>query len=95
MINEEATAKAAKCLANMAEDPLMFTAGRRNNDAVNLCIVCNILFADPFEVAMMITKDADDYKHALDHIERVKPYVEDWATHSYGFDFALDAEYMV
>lgn len=64
------------------EDPKAFHAGRRNDDAVDFSIICHCLGVDPREEFDKLCVEHDfkkvDYDLAVDHMERVEPYLDRW-----------------
>lgn len=62
--------KAKKCLCKMDLDEYLFDDGRRNNDAVNLCLLCCILDRNPWIEYQNIwghhTKWAFDCEHGIE-----------------------------
>ena len=70
---------------SLINDPNFMKAGQRNDNAVNLCIVCRVLGWD--EPDKWFLKFAEQHRNqftpdeiykALDHIKRVMPYAEAW-----------------
>lgn len=74
---------AAKTLITMLTDSKMFEKGRRNDDAVDLCIACEVLNLDSESIAKMICENIYFNKNYYDlfvreHIDRVLGYVDSW-----------------
>ena len=82
--------KAAIILDNMASDPMFMTAGRRNNDMVNLCIVCGILGLNAiYELKEMNKKISPEIQ---EHYDRIDPYVDSWLDDPWCY--TIDADYL-
>lgn len=68
-------------LMKMKEDPEFMTAGRRNDDTVNLLITCQMLKKDPDDVLMEeFDISYSDFDLYVDHRERIEPYLESWCS---------------
>lgn len=74
--------KAEEMLADLVGDPNFMSAGRRNDDAVNLCIALHIIGHDPLDwferYAQSIGMEIGLMLKALEHIARVVPYLSKW-----------------
>lgn len=87
MTNEK---KATAILDNMAHDPMFMTAGRRNNDMVNLCIVCGILGLNAIEELQKMNKVISS--EIQEHYDRIDPYVDSWLDDPWCY--TIDADYL-
>ena len=87
MTNEK---KATAILDNMAHDPMFMTAGRRNNDMVNLCIVCGILRLNAIEELQKMNKVIS--AELQEHYDRIDPYVDSWLDDPWWY--TIDADYL-
>ena len=87
MTNEK---KATAILDNMAHDPMFMTAGRRNNDMVNLCIVCGILRLNAIEELQKMTKVISS--EIQEHYARIDHYVDSWLDDPWWY--TIDADYL-
>lgn len=95
---------------NMEEDSNLFGAHRRNDDAVNFCIVCRILDKNinrAYQEMQRYHWEHDvyrskfqvdfDFKEGREHIDRVTPYSETWCPEDNpgkGFDYTVDMPYL-
>ena len=66
-------------------NPIAFKSGRRNDDAVDLSIICWCLGINPYATLIAIEKEQGgwsiDDRHSInEHMNRVKPYLERWGT---------------
>lgn len=82
MVTAEELKQAVDLLQKLDTDPKFMTAGRRNDDAVDLCCACRVLRMDP-EIHWRALVNANnrtdqDLMAGLEHIKRVKPYAEGW-----------------
>lgn len=66
-------------------NPNAFKPGCRNDDAVDLSIICWCLNLEPYTVLLAIEKEQGGWS-AIDrcgieeHMDRVEPYLEKWGT---------------
>lgn len=64
------------------ENELAFSDGRKNDDAVDMCIICHCLGYDVDDLVDEMANKFDwtrrRYVEAMEHIERVKPYCDKW-----------------
>lgn len=78
--------RAFKMLCNYTADPKLGKAGRRNNDAVNLCIAVHVLGFDAEEwIGNLVSEHriaADDMMEFADHVTRVCEYLDIWGPDS-------------
>lgn len=69
-------------IAAMCKDPRLGQTGRRNDDAVDLCIAVHVLGYDAEEwIPEMLANhriDPFDYTEFLGHVERVTEYLDSW-----------------
>lgn len=69
---------------DFSENPYAFDTGRRNDDAVDLCIICHCAGIDVRDVIDSMSTEHDwtkvRYDLTMEHIERVEPYLESWGT---------------
>lgn len=90
--------KAAAIWQAMLHDDNLFGDGRRNDDAVNLCCVCEVLGKDPMEayreqqvhhydhdIHRCKAKVDMDFITGRSHMERIIPYAKQ-AFEDYGMD---------
>lgn len=83
---------AFKCYQNMKDNEDLFRVGHRNNDAVNLCVICYTLGLDPirefnatrkagkWNATVNIAYDERDFR---DRAEVINKYIEDeWCNSS-------------
>jgi hypothetical protein len=68
---------------NFFEDPNVFKPGRRNDDAVDMCIIAHCLMLDPESVFADVVAAHESWssyqiKAAEDHVDRVIPYLDGW-----------------
>lgn len=82
--------KAIAILDNMANDSRFMTAGRRNNDMVNLCIVCGILESNAIEELQKMNKVISS--EIQEHYDRIDPYVDSWLDDPW--EYTIDADYL-
>lgn len=66
-------------------NPDAFKPGRRNDDAVDLSIICWCLNLEPYTVLLAIEKEQggwsiNDWRGIEEHMNRVKPYLDGWGT---------------
>ena len=84
MATQQDTKKAQAILDELVADEMFMWSGRRNDDAVDVCICCRVLGIDPVDwFNALYRKDADRFSNeqrlrALEHIERIEPYAEGW-----------------
>lgn len=82
----DAKAKAQAILIKLVADEKFMWSGRRNDDAVDVCICCRILGKDPVDwFNALYREDRDRFNDtqrmkALQHISRVEPYADRWVT---------------
>ena len=93
---------ALEMLNNLLSYPLMGVSGRRNDDAVNLCIAARVL-GIPFDSLWGIIEE----KHCItlsnilqlrEHFDRIIPYAESWGPdgdESNALDYRLDSSYKI
>lgn len=64
------------------ENRYAFTRGRRNDDAVDFSIICHCIGVDPMEqfddLCAEHKIEGVDYDLAMEHMERVQPYLDKW-----------------
>lgn len=71
-------------LEQLVEDQYFMSKGQRNNDAVDLCIMCHVLHEDPLEYAKLrcnrIKKNPDGatYIDLRNRVKKITPYLEKW-----------------
>lgn len=70
--------KAQAILDAMYEEIGFMGSGRRNDDTVNLLIVCKILGKNPDVAANDIITFGSNYAAYAKHKERIEPYLKDW-----------------
>ena len=82
---EDPKIEAENLLEGLIANPMFMRAGRRNDDAVNLCICTHVLGygdADKWFLDFIDENHGrftpDEIYKALDHIKRVMPYLEAW-----------------
>ena len=81
MVDYEQLCKDA--LDKMMETEDFMGPGRRNDDTVNLLIICKLLgFVDPDDIIEKMYNDGklylEDWNAYKDHARRITPYLEDW-----------------
>lgn len=81
----EEKARAEEIIQRLTSDPLFMKPGRRNDDAVDLCIALRVLgHPDPLSWFQEFVKENDgrfsysDLARGEEHIERIAPYAESW-----------------
>lgn len=74
--------KALDIIEDLCRDPDLGTSGRRNNDAVNLCIAAHVIGFDAIEwieeMCIHHCIDVADLAEFRDHFERVYEYLGAW-----------------
>ena len=74
--------KAVDMLERYALDPNFGTSGRRNNDAVNVCIAAHVLGFDAADWVAKLCEhhciDVHDLNEFEDHVSRVCEYLGSW-----------------
>lgn len=91
---------ALEMLNNILSYPLMGVSGRRNDDAVNLCIVARVL-GIPFDSLWGIIErihciTLSNILQLREHFDRVIPYAESWGPdgdEGNALDYRLDQNY--
>lgn len=67
-----------KILMKMQSDVNFMSAGRRNDDTVNLLITCRMLGLDPDEQLPKHFISNTDVSAYYDHKTRIEPYLDSW-----------------
>lgn len=91
---------AVEMLNNLLSYPLMGVSGRRNDDAVNLCIAARVL-GIPFDTIWSIIEEKhcitlSNILHFEEHFDRIVPYAESWGPEGdegKALDYRLDSSY--
>lgn len=84
MATQKDMEKAQAILDKLVADERFMWSGRRNDDAVDVCICCRVLNLDPVDwFNALYRKDPDRFSSeqrmkALKHIARIEPYAESW-----------------
>lgn len=96
--NVDTIEKCWKILLDLLADPMFASDGRRNNDAVNACIVLHVLGYDAKDAMEHLMAEWTDnefrIKWFMEHVERVYPYLESWGRSSTGHEYEA-LEYLV
>lgn len=85
MVSKEDINEATELYEKLVNDERFMWPGRRNDDAVNLCICCRVLQLG--DADRWFLNYAENHRgqftpkeifKILEHIKRVMPYAEDW-----------------
>ena len=77
-------------------NPNVFKPGRRNDDAVDMSIICWCLGKNPIDVFDEISRKNDwsvnQYDEAREHMDRIAPYLVKWGTKgtTEAMDYSID-----